>query len=153
RAAYVNFLRSKYQMYRGMTEVSSYPYYLTLEASDRCQLQCPTCVTGVENQLRRRKDGPEVTYRRNRATLTHEFYDALLDELGPYLFLVLFYNFGEPLLNKRLPDLIRKAKAYDIETDINTNLSLPLSDAFIEELLCSGLDHLYASIDGFTQET
>ena len=152
RDAYVNFLRSKYDMYTGELLNSSYPYYLTLEPSDKCQLRCPTCVTGIENETRR-GDGDTWVFRDRRSNLSHELLDSLLDEFGKYIFLIVFYNFGEPLLNKELPSIIRKAKTFDIETDINTNLSLPLADERIEDLLTSGLDYLYASIDGFTQET
>jgi MoaA/NifB/PqqE/SkfB family radical SAM enzyme len=151
RSAFANFLHAKYEMYTGEQAVRSYPYYLTLEPSDKCQLRCPTCVTGIENETR--ASGDIAIFRSNRTSLTHELLDTLLAEMGEYLFLIVFYNFGEPLLNRHLPELIRKAKAYDIETDINTNLSLPLSDERIEELLTSGLDYLYVSIDGFSQET
>ncbi len=153
RSAYLNFLRAKYEMYTGEVLVKSYPYYLTIEPSDLCQLRCPTCVTGIENESRRGTTAEKIIFRKNRSMMTSEFLDALLAELGEYLFLIVFYNFGEPLLNKNLPNLIRKAKALNIETDINTNLALPLSDEYIENLLSSGLDYLYASIDGFSQET
>lgn len=152
RPAFLNFLRAKYEEYVGALRVDSYPYYMVIEPSDLCQLRCPTCVTGIDNELRRRKVTGQVEHRRNRAMLTTEFFDTLLDEVGEYLFLVTFYNFGEPLLNKHMPDLVRRAKAQDIETDLHSNLSLPLSDRFIEDLLGAGLDSLCASIDGFTQE-
>jgi MoaA/NifB/PqqE/SkfB family radical SAM enzyme len=153
RSAYVNFLRAKYEMYTGAKQVRSYPYYLTLEPSDNCQLRCPTCVTGIENETKRQKvaDGP--IFRSGRTMLSLEMFDALLEEMGDYLFLIVFYNFGEPLLNRNLPALIRRAKAYGIETDINTNLSLVLSDAQIDDVLSAGLDYMHASIDGFSQET
>ncbi len=153
RSAFLNFLRSKYEMYTGKLHVQSYPYYLTLEPSDKCQLRCPTCVTGIENESRiRHGDNPFIA-RDNRYKLSHDLLDALLDEMGEYIFLIVFYNFGEPLLHKDLPNIIRKVKAYNIETDINTNLSLPLSDERIEDLLTSGIDYISASIDGFSQET
>jgi len=152
RSAFANFLHAKYEMYTGAVDVRSYPYYLTLEPSDRCQLRCPTCVTGIENELRTRGDRTTI-FRTARRVLSHGLLDALLAELGEYLFLIVFYNFGEPLLHKDLPNVIRKAKAYQIETDINTNLSIPLSDERIEDLLTSGLDYLYASVDGFSQRT
>ncbi len=153
RSAYLNFLQAKYEMYTGEVLPKSYPYYLLIEPSDVCQLRCPTCVTGIENEIRRNKTRERVTFRSNRTVLTSELFDALLDELGEYLFLIVFYNFGEPLLNKSLPTFISKAHALNIETEINTNLSLPLSDQYIEDLLSSGLDLLQASIDGFSQET
>lgn len=153
RSAFLNYLRSKYEMYTGALRVQSYPYFLTLEPSDVCQLRCPTCVTGIENEYRRKKNGEPLTFRSNRSKLSTTFFDQLLDEMGEYLFLIIFYNFGEPLLNADLPQLIRKAKQWEIETDINTNLSLKLSDERIEDLLTSGIDYIYTSIDGFTQET
>ncbi len=151
RSAFENFLRAKYEMYTGAVRVASYPYFLTLEASDVCQLRCPTCVTGIENEVRRKKSGALFVLRSNRTKLSTDLYDRLLSEMGDYLFLLLFYNFGEPLLNSQLPRLVARAHALGIETDINTNLSLRLSDQYIEDLLASGVDYIQASIDGFTQ--
>lgn len=152
RGAFENFLRSKYELYTGALEARATPYYLTLEPSDVCQLRCPTCVTGIENEIRRGKTADKVIFRSDRSKLSPELFDSLMADLGENLFFITFYNFGEPLLNKSLPSYIRKASALGIETDINTNLSLALSDEFIDELLTSGLDYLFASIDGFTQE-
>jgi MoaA/NifB/PqqE/SkfB family radical SAM enzyme len=153
RSAYTNYLLAKYETYVGETDVRAYPYFLCLDPSDKCQLRCPTCPTGIENESRRDKSGPSRIFRAERSVLTEDVFSALIDELGEYLFLINFYNYGEPLLNKSLPRFIRRASALDIDTEIHTNLSLPLSDAFIEELLTSGLGHLQASIDGFSQET
>ena len=152
RSAFLNFLLAKYELYTGAVRVGSYPYFLTLEPSDSCQLRCPTCVTGIENEYNRAGGNGGLNFRGNRTKMSTALYERLLDEMGEYLFLLVFYNFGEPLLNQDLPQLIRKAKALGIETDINTNLSLRLSDERIEELLASGVDYICASIDGFTQQ-
>ncbi len=151
REAYANFLRAKYEAYTHASTVHAFPFYLVIDPSDACQLRCPTCPTGRENEDRR-VGGSNISYRSHRAAMKPELFDALLDELGPYLFSVMFYNWGEPLLNKSLPEFIRKAHAYDIETEVHSNLSLPLSPRRIEDLLTSGLDILKGSIDGFTQE-
>lgn len=153
KSAYLNFLLAKYEMYTGSVEVRSRPYYLAIDPSSICQLRCPTCPTGIENESIRSKAAMRITYRSGRTQMTDERFDALLEEMGEYLFRIMFYNWGEPLLNQELPRYIEKAKAYDIETDVNTNLSLQLSDRFIEDLLTSGLDSLSASIDGFSQAT
>ncbi len=152
RSAFFNFLRAKYELYTGQVDVKSYPYYVSMDPSDRCQLRCPTCPTGIENESRRSKTEDPIIFRRDRTMLSPELYDALLEEMGEYLFLIMFYNYGEPLLNEHVPTFIRKAKAYNIDTEIHTNLSLPLSDEYIESLLGSGLDRIHASIDGFSQE-
>src|SRR5712691_4374176 len=150
RAPYENFLRAKYEMWTGEVLVRSHPYYLVLDPTSYCQLRCPTCPTGVENESR--KTGGAVRYR-ERTRLDTGLFDALLDELGDDLFLIMFYNWGEPLLNRNLPQLIRKARARDIATEIHSNLSLKLSDEYIEDLLTAGIDTIAGSIDGFSQET
>jgi MoaA/NifB/PqqE/SkfB family radical SAM enzyme len=153
RSAFTNFLQAKYEAYTGEIHVNSTPYYLCVDPSDICQLRCPTCPTGVENESKRGNLSDRIIYRGKRALLGRDLFDAVLDELGEQLFLIMFYNYGEPLLNKNLPEYIRKADALDIETEIHTNLSLKLSDQEIEDLLTSGLGSLNASIDGFSQES
>lgn len=150
RTAFLNFLRAKYEAFTGTIDVRSYPHYLLLDPSTICQLRCPTCPTGQENESRIL--GTHVKFR-NRTMLGDDLFDALLDEMGDYLFQLTLYNWGEPLLNKKLPDFIKRAQAREIYTEIHSNLSLPLSDQFIEDLLVSGLGSLSASIDGFSQET
>jgi MoaA/NifB/PqqE/SkfB family radical SAM enzyme len=153
RGAFVNFLHAKADMYSGKLHVGSRPYYLSVDPSDKCQLRCTTCPTGMENESRRADRVHPVIFRTERHTLNEHLFDALIDELGEYLFLVMFYNYGEPLLNPKVPSFIRKAKTYRIETELHSNLSLPLSDERLEDLLTSGLDRLLASIDGFSQQT
>lgn len=152
RSAFVNFLRAKYEMFTEVIKVNALPYYLCLDPSDKCQLRCPTCPTGIENESRRRKDGEMTIYRKDRSKLSVELCNSLLDELGENLFLVMLYNYGEPLLNPHLPELIRAATDREIATELHSNLSLTLTDRRIEELLAAGIDRLAASVDGFSQQ-
>ncbi len=150
RLPYLNFLRAKYEMYTGVVAVESYPSYVGIDPSSACNLRCPTCATGIEYESAHSKE--KIVFR-NRTLMSAELFDALLEEMGDYLFLIMFFNWGEPLLNKNLPAMIRKAADREIETDIHTNLSLPLSDHYLESLLTAGLGSLGASLDGFTQKT
>ncbi len=79
REAYANFLRAKYDAYTGASTVRSYPYYLCLDPCDICQLRCPTCPTGIENESRRRGESNLISYRGQRAMMTSELFDALLE--------------------------------------------------------------------------
>ena len=153
RTAFLNYVRAKYEMYTRAVDVQSYPYFMGIDPSDICQLRCTTCPTGIDNSRKKNHAADSTPFRAKRAILAPELFAALLDEMGEYLFWINFYNYGEPLLNKDLPAFIRKARDRDIYTDIHTNLSLPLSDERIDAILDSGLDHLSASVDGFTQET
>lgn len=149
RSAFVNFIKAHYGRQTRQSEVDSYPYYLSIDPSSICQLQCPLCPTGIENYGR--TSGDQISFR-TRSLLSEELFDSLIDELGEYLFMIFFYNWGEPLINKNLPGFIKKAKSLDIYTEIHTNLSLHLSDGYLEEILASGIDEIAVSIDGFTQE-
>lgn len=151
RLAYVNFLRAKFEAYTGATTVQSYPYYLLVDPADVCQLRCTTCPTGLDNEARRRGDTAHLN-RRQRSVMQPELFDAVLDEVGPYLFFLLLYNWGEPLLNPSIARFVTKARSHDIATEIHTNLSLRLSQRRIDALLDCGLDSLTVSVDGFSQE-
>lgn len=139
-------------MYTGAARVDSYPYYISLDPADVCQLRCPTCPTGMENESLRRRESPLKVYRDDRSRMSPELYTALMDEMGEYLFLVNFYNYGEPLLNRYVPEFVRRAADLDIETVVHTNLSLRLTDERVDAIMDSGLDSLTCSVDGFTQE-
>jgi hypothetical protein len=63
------------------------------------------------------------------------------------------YNWGEPLLHKQTPELISYAKKKEISIMLSSNLSIKLTDDYIERLVKSGLDTMIVSLDGVTDET
>ncbi len=150
RSAFDNFLLAHYERALRVEQVRSRPFVLLLDPASVCQLQCPMCPTGLENAKR---VGHNRTQYRTRCLLSRPLFDAILAELGEVLYFVHLYNWGEPLLNKDLTYFIRELVRRDIAVDTNTNLSLPLSDRAIDELIDSGIDRIEASIDGFSQET
>ena len=122
--------------------INTYPVIAIIDPTTSCcPLQCPGCPTGL--RLGKRK--PQM--------LEWELYKCLIDEIGDYLFYIELHNWGEPLLHKQTPEFIRYAKSKDIYVIIHTNLSIRLSDEYIQNLVRSGLDKLVASVDGATQET
>ncbi|MFN8644601.1 MAG: radical SAM protein [Candidatus Binatia bacterium] len=121
--------------------ISTQPARLCLEASANCNLACPHCFTGAGERSR------------ERATLSPRFFSQLLDELGDRLWQIEFHNWGEPLLNKQLFEMVAAARARGISTTFNTNFSLPFDAARAEALVRSGLSSLGVSIDGARQET
>ena len=153
QSAYLNFLLSKYEAYCGLSKVKSFPYHALIDPSDICQLRCPGCWTGIENESRRKANSSlEVIYRNERGKLSPQLFDAVLDEIGEYLFVIEFHSQGEPLLNAHLPSFVRRATELGIDTQTRTNLSLQLSDERIEDLATCGLGTLIASVDGYSQE-
>ncbi len=129
-----------YQHARGDVRLRGYPLVVTVESTNACNLRCPYCFTGAG------EDG------RPKSMLQMPLYRRVIDELGPYAWQVEFYNWGEPLLNKSIADMIQLAVAKGTSTTISSNFSIPYDVQRAEELVASGLHVLGVSLDGATQE-
>ena len=139
----LNILVSKYHFLHRHTALASSPFQLMLDPANSCQLRCPGCIHTANTELRPNYDWPA-------GLLDMDTYEQFMKAYGPAAFGVVFYNWGEPLLNKKTPDMVRFAKRYFLHTCISTNLALPIdADALVE----SGLNFLFISIDGATQST
>ena len=139
----LNLYLVRFQEWRGSTRLLGSPLILTLETGNSCNLRCPFCFTGAGETGRK------------RSMLSLPLYQSLMDEMGDRLFMVELYNWGEPLLNKDIEEMIRIADGKGISTFISSNMSLvpPHFNAErAESIVRSGLDVLGCSIDGATQE-
>lgn len=137
----LNLYLVRYQRMRGHSKLRGYPLVLTIEPTNLCNLGCPYCFTGAGEVGRKRSSFPFPLYQRT------------IDELGGYLFQVEFHNWGEPLLNKNTPELIRIAGSRGISTLVSTNFSMPFDAPRAEALVRAGLSQLGVSIDGARQQT
>jgi MoaA/NifB/PqqE/SkfB family radical SAM enzyme len=121
-------------------KVPRYPLYLGIEPTTACQLRCPHCISGLK------------AFTRPTGRLDPTLLQKLLHELHPYLWGVLFYFQGEPLLHPQIGHLIQLASRYRLFTSLSTN-GLLLTEEKIYELILSGLTHIRISIDGMSQES
>ena len=137
----LNLYVVRFQRMRGRSKVHGYPVTLTIESANVCNLACPFCFTGAGEVSRAKTHFPMPLYKRT------------MDELGDYLFQLELHNWGEPLLNKNIPDLIQIATDKGVSTLISTNFSFPFSEERAEALVGSGLSILGVSLDGARQET
>jgi organic radical activating enzyme len=135
-----NYLLNERERLFGSSTLYSKPVHLYIDPSFACQLNCPHCDSDM---LR------ETGY--NMPNLKLETLDSLLSQYGETLISVSLTGWGEPLLNRQFSGLVRRLKKYEIWAETSTNLSLPLSDARIDELVTCGLDSMRLSIDGATQ--
>jgi len=115
------------------------PFFLSVEPADFCQLECPECPVGIS----KRKQGKTFDYK---------LFTKTIDELKSTLFHLIFYFQGEPLLNKKLPEMIRYAHRSGIFTSTSTNGQL-LNSQTAKAMVESGLDKIIISIDGTNQKT
>lgn len=135
-----NFLLIEHEKQRRQEYVSGFPYWLTIDPTNFCTLRCPFCPTG------------QARGSRAKGILSFENFKRLIDEMGPYLIHIDFCNWGEPLLNKDIYEMIKYAKQYNVDTKIDSNLN-HFNEKDTEDMILSGLDKLIVSIDGVTQET
>ncbi len=123
------------------SRVRGYPLKLSFDPTSVCQLKCPLCPTG------QRSNG------RSKGAMEFSNYKKTVDSMAPYLYEIDLNNWGEPFLNKDLIKMVEYAHRKRIRTSINTNLNVALSEKEAADLVKAGLDVLYISMDGLTQET
>jgi radical SAM protein with 4Fe4S-binding SPASM domain len=140
-AKLLNLVRAEAARARGDVVVKSKPYVYTVDTGNYCNLRCPLCPTGYHGL-----DRPQ-------AVMTLQSFNTVLRKIQPYAIEVILHNWGEPFLNPDIVPIIRATKAAGIGTTISSNLNLVhRGDAFLREVVESGLDHLTISLDGTTQE-
>ena len=139
-----NLAAVRYHLANRHSVLFSHPVQLMVDPANACQLACPGCVHSENNVRAGVFDWPSTT-------LSVDTHDAWLTRLGPFAFCASLYNYGEPLLNKRFVEFVRRSKEYLLYTLTSTNLSFPLNNA--DAIVASGLDYMTLSIDGTSQET
>ncbi|MEW5895030.1 MAG: radical SAM protein [Candidatus Omnitrophota bacterium] len=112
---------------------------LMIELTNRCTLRCPTCFSHQDN--------------RKKFNMSFQGFKKIIDENRDLINSLSLYNYGEPLLNENLPDMIAYAKQMGIcYVKIATN-GMDLTVSKSKEIIESGLDYLSISLDGATKET
>ena len=136
-----NILLNQFERKQRKSVVRSFPYHVTIDPGNFCNLRCPGCHTGVKH--------PEMI---DPAFLKLDTFKTVFNELKPYALSVSLYNWGEPFLNKQLFDIIDHAESGRVGSTIHSNFNL-FNEKIAENAVKSGLTHIYMSIDGATQET
>jgi len=121
--------------------VSFMPSRLMLEPTNACMLSCPTCPTGNKSS------GRPVVEMSLRA-----FKDIVRQAEG-YVSSITMFNYGEPLLNQNLADMISYAVSRKIWVWTSTNGILLRDAALASVIVRSGLHSLLVCLDGASQET
>jgi len=136
----INFLKIKISKQLKLPHVFGLPLTIMIEPTNLCNLKCPLCPTGA-GRIKREKGNMEYSHFRK-----------IIDEITPYSFHVRLWNWGEPLLNKKIFRMIAYAKKKNLFVNLSTNSNF-LDKDVSEKILKSGLDELIISLDGASEET
>ena len=120
--------------------VSGYPFSLTTEPTNNCNLHCLECPSGNESS------------KRNKGNIDFESYKKIIDEVKDYIIYQMIYFQGESFLNPDFFNLIKYVDNNKIYTSTSTNGHF-LTPENCEKIVKSGLKKIIISIDGTTQET
>lgn len=128
--------RLKFRIYPKLGIVADFPSHLDIETASACQMRCPMCyTTHMPDEF--------------KGVMKWELYTSLIDQakkLGVYSIKLSWR--GEPLLNKRIVDMVRYAKQAGIrEVAFLSNGELLTADK-AEALVDAGLDWISISADG-----
>jgi radical SAM protein with 4Fe4S-binding SPASM domain len=122
----------------------STPFVLFVDPSSACNFACTFCPTGDHKLIK--------SIGRFQGTLQMEDFEKIMTDAEEFdsTFKVLrLYKDGEPLVNKRLSQMIRLAKSTGRfeKIDTTTNGAL-LTHERSEDLIDSGIDLINVSVDG-----
>ncbi len=130
----------------GWEKVRAIPFLIKIDVTPYCQLKCPVCI---------HSNRPDMPLQHIVPNMQMELglFKNLVDEIAYKTMTLSLYHMGEPLLNKRIYEMIEYASSKGLNTYFTTNLSFRLSEEEIAKLVRSGLSAIIVALDGFTQDT
>lgn len=132
------FFSTRARILSRRSNVPPLPKVITIDPGNLCNLRCPLCPTGMG------KLGVRGSF------MQLETFQRIIDK-APHLTGIALFNWGEPLLNPDISEMLSYAKRRGIYTVVHSNLSVSKPAEFFAKLVASGLDELTLSIDGATQ--
>jgi hypothetical protein len=121
------------------------PSRLYIECTAACNISCAQACCAPETG---------ITRTRHAGMLDFELFRRVIDEAGPSLGRVDFFNYGETFLHKRAIEMCEYIKACFPHIYLYTSTNgLAFTDAQVRRLVHSGIDEVTFSIDGATAAT
>jgi len=126
-------------------EAGVHPSRLFVETTAACNISCLQACCAPESG---------ITRTRQAGMLDFGVFARVIDEVGPSLVRIDFFNYGETFLHKRAVEMCEYIKARFPQVYLYTSTNgLALDEASARRLVHSGIDEVTFSIDGATQAT
>ncbi len=113
---------------------------IIVEATNRCNLDCSMCIRG--------------TWKYSPGNMSSRSFSALLDDLREFSPVpeIFFGGYGEPLSHPEIIGMIHDVKGTGARVELVSNGTL-LSPELSRDLILSGLDRLWISMDNIHQDS
>jgi len=137
----VNFLTQGIQIMTRSAHPAGIPPILQIEPSNTCNLRCLTCATGAGLMTR------------PAALMPFDMFCRVIDQVKDHAFLLAFWSWGEPFINKDAFRMISYAKKKGLRVHTSTNGHYLNTEEQARKIIGSGLDSLIVAVDGLDQQT
>ena len=129
---------------RGL-QVGPLPSRLYIECTAACNISCNQACCAPETG---------ITRTRQAGMLDYDLFTRVVDEAGPTVGRIDFFNYGEAFLHKRALDMVEYIKSRYPHVYLYTSTNgLALTEDGARRLARSGIDEVTFSIDGATAES
>jgi uncharacterized Fe-S cluster-containing radical SAM superfamily protein len=129
---------------RGL-DVGALPSRLYIECTAACNISCAQACCAPETG---------ITRTRHAGMLDFEIFRRVVDEAGPSLVRIDFFNYGETFLHKRAVEMCEYIKSHFPQIYLYTSTNgLAFNADQVKRLVHSGIDEVTFSIDGATPES
>ena len=126
-------------------DVGRLPSRLYIECTAACNISCSQACCAPETG---------ITRTRQAGMLDYDLFTRVVDEAGPALGRIDFFNYGEAFLHKRALDMVEYIKSRHPHVYLYTSTNgLALTEDGARRLARSGIDEVTFSIDGARHET
>src|SRR5216684_758449 len=127
------------------TDAGPLPNRLYIECTAACNISCTQACCAPETG---------ITRTRQAGMLDFDLFRRVIDEAGPSLVRIDFFNYGEAFLHKRAVEMCEYIKAHFPHIYLYTSTNgLALTEERARRLVHSGIDEVTFSIDGATPES
>jgi len=143
---------NSYNLIERATHFYPAPKGIAIQLNNICNLKCTMCwhFSPIYQAMH---DEETKQFYANKKELESSVVYSVLDYAGKNKCTVHFTSKGEPTIDKRLPDFIAYAKKVGCPViSLITNATL-LDKKLAKKLLKNGLNRIYFSVDGATEET
>jgi len=115
------------------------PNFVQIESTTKCNMKCKQCIRGLGDNY----------------DMSFELYKSIVDQLNCTRFgtqHVDLTGVGEPLLNPYLISMVEYAKKKSFRVSFTSNFML-MNQSKAIDVINSGVDYLYISVDGANKDT
>src|SRR5919112_3026894 len=126
-------------------DAGALPSRMYIECTAACNISCTEACCAPETG---------ITRTRQAGMLDFNLFRRVVDEAGPSLVRIDFFNYGEAFLHKRAVEMCEYIKSSFPHIYLYTNTNgLAFSEEQVRRLIRSGIDEVTFSIDGSTPES